>query len=198
MNNNQPSQALLKARELAELEKRATKGEWSEGRHDATSYDGDGYGPYKNVYVDDPNGKMHLGERLPKIVARGEGEECIENATFIAALRNAFPSILSELERLNEEHQKITKERDEAQKKAKDMEDEQIVIMNEQTQTNVRYLEETKNRDKEIVKLRQGYTGMREIISDDLSHEKSCGHDFNCICLQKRKEQALTSYPKLQ
>lgn len=69
-----------------------TPAPWHAGRMDTVSYDGDGTGPYKNVYHDNPKGKMHLGERLPDTVARGEGDadECRANAEFIALARNAF------------------------------------------------------------------------------------------------------------
>lgn len=86
--------------ELERLHSEATPGEWRAGRADMTSYHGDGSGPYKAVYVDDPNGEVHhVGGRLPAVVAEAfaglEGDErCIENAQLIAAMRNALPALL--------------------------------------------------------------------------------------------------------
>lgn len=65
-----------------------TPGPWRAGRPDMTSYHGDGTGPFKNVYADDPDGEFHLGERLPAVVAEARdaaGGDCRANATLIAA-----------------------------------------------------------------------------------------------------------------
>ncbi len=48
---------------------------WHAGRMDTVSFDGNGSGPYKNVYNDDERAEFHLGEKLPYTVARGEGDE---------------------------------------------------------------------------------------------------------------------------
>ena len=80
--------------ELAALEAAATPGPWRSGRSDMLSYSGDGVGPFKNVYCDDERAEMHRGERQPYTVGRGEGEECVENAQLIAALRNAAPELI--------------------------------------------------------------------------------------------------------
>lgn len=81
---------------LLKLCEAATPGEWRAGRSDTVSYHGNGDGPYKNVYVDNPNGEMHLGHRLPDIVAeaRGTEETCRANAEWIAA---ANPAAVREL-----------------------------------------------------------------------------------------------------
>jgi hypothetical protein len=85
--------------ELEALERAATPGPWEAGRMDMESYDGNGYGPYKNVYTDDPRGGVHpvTGEVLPYTVARGEGAECRPNAALIEALRNAAPDLITAL-----------------------------------------------------------------------------------------------------
>ncbi len=61
---------------------------WRAGRMDAVSYDGDGDGPYKQVYVDNPNGRFHLGERLPDVVCKAfgvQGADCRDVALMCAA-----------------------------------------------------------------------------------------------------------------
>lgn len=85
-----------KLRRLEELEKAATPGPWRAGRPDMTSYDGNTGYPFKQVYCDDKRAGTHepTGEQLPYTVARGEGDECHENAQLIAALRNAAPRLL--------------------------------------------------------------------------------------------------------
>jgi hypothetical protein len=85
---------ILTLDDLEALLAKATPGEWRAGRSDMVSYEMGSGEPFKNVYVDDPRGKMHLGERLPKTVARGESIDCVENAQLIAASRNALPDLL--------------------------------------------------------------------------------------------------------
>ncbi len=100
--------------ELCRLLTAATQGEWRSGRSDMTSYDADGRGPYKQVYVDDPHGEMHMGNRLPAVVARGEAgltgqERCVENAQLIAALVNAAPRLIAAARLANEQAERIDK-----------------------------------------------------------------------------------------
>lgn len=83
---------------LRALHEAATPPPWRAGRSDMVSYSGTGEdGPFKNIYVDDPEPKMHLGRPLPLTVARGETDACVENAELIAALRNALPDLLNSL-----------------------------------------------------------------------------------------------------
>lgn len=62
----------------------ATQAKWRAGRMDMVSYEAHGGAPFKNLYVDDPNGEMHLGHRLPRTIARAEGENCLADAAMIA------------------------------------------------------------------------------------------------------------------
>lgn len=71
----------------------ATPGEWKAGRMDTESYDGNGYGPYKNVYGG-PDGET---------AARGEGPNCRANAAFIAHAPADIAALLAEVKRLREE-----------------------------------------------------------------------------------------------
>jgi hypothetical protein len=91
---------------LEEIEARvnkATKGPWRAGMSDMLSYDGDGDGPYKQVYVDNPDGRVHMGERLPDVVAKmydALGADCRNNAEFAAHAREDVPWLVSEVRRL--------------------------------------------------------------------------------------------------
>jgi hypothetical protein len=65
------------------------------------SYHAGGDGPFKNVYVDDPNGKWHMGERLPAVVCEcfdAVGADCRDNADYVAAACNSLPYYLDRLE----------------------------------------------------------------------------------------------------
>lgn len=62
----------------------ATQAKWRAGRMDMVSYEAHGGAPFKNLYVDDPNGEMHLGHRLPRTIARAEGDNCLADAAMIA------------------------------------------------------------------------------------------------------------------
>lgn len=86
-------------RELDGLHAKATPGEWRAGRMDMVSFDGSGQGTHKNIYTDDDQGGVHraTGEKLPYTVARGEGDECRENAQLITALVNHWPAISAAL-----------------------------------------------------------------------------------------------------
>jgi len=89
--------------EIEARERRATKGPWRPGRLDALSYDGDGDGPYKQVYVDNPEGKIHMGERLPDVVVKAYdslGADCRDNAVFVAHAREDVPWLVAEVRRL--------------------------------------------------------------------------------------------------
>ena len=85
----------LRLGEMEKLCEALPKREWRAGRPDMLSYDGDGYGPYKQVYMDNPRGRMHLGERLPDVVARGEGKNCVAIAEFIADAKSNYPAIIA-------------------------------------------------------------------------------------------------------
>ena len=80
-----------------------TQGIWRAGRNDTVSYHCDGRnGPYKNVYVDDPNGKMHMGERLPAVVCEAFdalGADCRDNAERIAHCVNTHDELVAALEK---------------------------------------------------------------------------------------------------
>lgn len=67
-----------------------TPGPWQTGREDMQSYDGATGEPFSSVYANDPRGKMHMGSRLPLVVARMPGgevdrEEEKANARLIAS-----------------------------------------------------------------------------------------------------------------
>lgn len=62
----------------------ATQAKWRAGRMDMVSYEAHGGPPFKNLYVDDPDGEMHLGHRLPRTIARAEGDNCLADAAMIA------------------------------------------------------------------------------------------------------------------
>lgn len=90
--------------EVIELKTKAARGEWRAGRLDTLSYDGCGSrGPYKAVYVDDPGGDIHMGERLPATVCEAHDAvkaDCRDNAQYIAAACNMpFESMLTEFRR---------------------------------------------------------------------------------------------------
>ena len=71
-----------------DMSERHTPGPWRPGRMDMVSYDMAGEELWKNIYVDDLGGKVHMGERLPAIVARAYdalGCDCRDNARLIAA-----------------------------------------------------------------------------------------------------------------
>lgn len=78
-------------------EPRYTPGPWRPGRNDTLSYHWDGSGPYKAVYVDDPNGEFHMGQRLPAVVAECYGPLGADPRE-IAALIAAAPDLLAALE----------------------------------------------------------------------------------------------------
>jgi hypothetical protein len=91
---------------LMELAAKATQLPWMAGRNDTLSYHAEGGGPYKNVYADDPDGKFHMGERLPAIVCEvfdAVGADCRHNAEYLAAACNAVPSLIQRLQAAEEE-----------------------------------------------------------------------------------------------
>jgi hypothetical protein len=88
--------------ELDHLASEATPAPWRAGRSDMTSYDADGSGPFKNVYVDGTERHHVTGELLPDVVARGESERCHANAQLIAALVNAWPAVSKRMRELEE------------------------------------------------------------------------------------------------
>ena len=101
-----------RARSRAICEK-ATAGPWTAGRSDMLSYHGDGSGPFKNVYAPDPNGTIHLGERLDAIVCEAFDAvrvDCRDNAEFIAHARTALPAALDEIDRLEAEVERLRAE----------------------------------------------------------------------------------------
>ena len=52
-----------------------TPGPWRTGREDMQSYDGLTGEPFSSVYADSERGKMHMGERLPLLIAHVPGSE---------------------------------------------------------------------------------------------------------------------------
>jgi hypothetical protein len=88
--------------EIAELRRLAAEvpaGPWRAGRMDTESHDGsEDNAPWKAVYRDEPDAPVHLGQKLSVTAARGYGPRCRATAAFIAAARNALPSLLSEVE----------------------------------------------------------------------------------------------------
>jgi hypothetical protein len=75
---------------------------WYAGRMDAVSYHAEDVesGPYKNIYVNDPNGKMHLGDRLPAVVCEvfgALGADCRTNAAYIVRAVNSHEALLAAL-----------------------------------------------------------------------------------------------------
>jgi hypothetical protein len=93
-----------KLRALGELEANATPGPWEAGRADMQSYDGVTGEPFTNIYADNPDGRLHVGERLPFVVGRvfDESGRNKADAAFVVALRNATPALLSALAALQE------------------------------------------------------------------------------------------------
>ena len=79
---------------VRELDQAASAGPWKAGRSDMTSYDMNDGAPFKNVYESRDGGGP---------VARGLGDDCHANATFIAYAREALPEASREVERLREE-----------------------------------------------------------------------------------------------
>jgi len=73
-------------KKLRELRAAADQGEWQPGRMDTESYDGNGNGPYKNIYTD------------VEVVARGQGSLCRPNAALIAAVVNDLDELLTAAE----------------------------------------------------------------------------------------------------
>lgn len=89
--------------ELRELSERATAGEWRTGREDMQSYDGETGKPFRSIYCENERAEMHLGHRLPFVVARlfGEDEKDLDvdmaNAAFIVASVNYVRALLTRL-----------------------------------------------------------------------------------------------------
>lgn len=78
----------------------ATWPEIHAGRMDTVSYHGDGIGPYKAIYVDDPDGTMHLGSRLPATLAEVQealGRDCREWAAEFEKRWNAYEKLVAAL-----------------------------------------------------------------------------------------------------
>lgn len=111
---NQEGLSVERLVELRELHSKTSPNEWKAGRMDMVSYEGLSGEPFKNIYTDDERGGFHpkLGERLPYTVARGEGEECLENAQWIEAAHKDFPALLDSAESaasLRAENQRLRK-----------------------------------------------------------------------------------------
>ena len=95
-------------REIKERCEKATKGPWTPGREDMQSYDGATGQPFSSVYADDDRAGLHMGHKLPLVIARIDGkdieaEEEKSNARFIAHARTDIPDLLAEIERLRGE-----------------------------------------------------------------------------------------------
>lgn len=80
----------------------ATAGPWKPGRSDMQSYDGETGEPFTNVYADDPNGKWHMGSRLPLVIARvlDESGRNKADADFIARARQDISALVAWVEHL--------------------------------------------------------------------------------------------------
>ncbi len=74
-----------------------TPGPWRTGRTDMQSYSGDGE-PFASIYCDDDRAKIHLGERLPYVIARCPGNDCKANAEFIVRAVNSHEDLVAALE----------------------------------------------------------------------------------------------------
>lgn len=85
---------------VLDLDAKATGGPWIAGRPDMLSYDGDGRGPWKQIYWDDPDAQEHLGEKLPGIVGRMDGDNCIANAQAAAEYRTLAPRLAAWAQRV--------------------------------------------------------------------------------------------------
>lgn len=83
-----------------DLDAKATGGPWKAGRPDMLSYDGDGRGPWKQIYWDDPDAEMHLGQQLPGVVGRMDGDNCIANAQTVAEYRTLAPRLAAWAQRV--------------------------------------------------------------------------------------------------
>lgn len=70
--------------------------EWRTGREDMQSYDGATGEPFASVYADDPNGEIHMGERVPRVIAKTFGSDCKENARRCAAAPEMAEALRSE------------------------------------------------------------------------------------------------------
>lgn len=91
---------------LRKAHERMTPGPWTPGRPDMLSYDGDGRGPWKQVYWDDPDAEMHMGEKLKGVVGRMEARP-VDDACGSAWLRNHASAIADELERMRAEVERL-------------------------------------------------------------------------------------------
>lgn len=85
--------------EVERLDAAATPRPWHAGRPDMLSYDGDGTGPWKQIYWDDPDAGMHLGQQLPGIVGRMSNRP-ISDAQAVAFFRTATPRLAEEVKNL--------------------------------------------------------------------------------------------------
>lgn len=82
---------------LRALRLAGTAGEWRAGRSDMVSYHGDGGGPFKAVYCGYDG--EHLGEPLPREIARAEGgDSVVADATLIAGAVNSLAAVCDELD----------------------------------------------------------------------------------------------------
>jgi len=64
---------------------------WRAGRMDAVSYDGDGDGPYKQVYVDNPNGRMQGADCREVALVAAAGPDAM-HALHLFDVWNAMPA----------------------------------------------------------------------------------------------------------
>jgi len=67
---------------------------------DTRSYTGEGDGPFKNVYI------ANTDAGTPEI-AKGWGENCRNDAAFIAAARTALPALLDQLDAAEAEIERL-------------------------------------------------------------------------------------------
>lgn len=86
--------------EIEKLEREASPGPWRAGRSDTVTYGAENVA-YKNVYGRETDRHPRTGMDIPVEVARGQGEQCVEDAQLIAA-RNDLPALIGAAGRLLE------------------------------------------------------------------------------------------------
>lgn len=80
--------------ELERLETEATPGDWRSSRKDMDSYDLNG-NFFVQIYADDPEPKMHMGQPLPMVVARLQEGDPRVSAALIVASRNSLKELIA-------------------------------------------------------------------------------------------------------
>jgi hypothetical protein len=75
------------------------------------SYDSTTGEPFASVYADDPEGEMHMGERLPRTIARTFGPDCKATAQRIVRAVNAHDDLVAALKALMRKRRIYAKDR---------------------------------------------------------------------------------------